>query len=343
MRFAILFLLILVLLLIGSPAFAISETNYDEVYSQRVEPYFQEKGIAGSFSGKDGVSVVYRSFTNPSEVAKLVILPGRTEPLRKYAELVYDLQDLGFSIYLLEHRGQGESGRILANPEIQYVEDFGDYIEDLYTFLVGLKASQPQAPLFLLAHSMGGAIGALTAMRYPHYFDAIILSAPMFKINTAPYSETFAYDLAVGASSLGFGKCFGPQQGNYRSDQMVLGQLTQSQVRHQMSLDIFEKHPELRMGGPSYRWFLNAFQAGYEIAERIQNAQGWPQVPVLLLQAGQDSIVLPQAQNEFCDRVSVCQLQTFPEARHEILMERDDIRDEALHRIKTFLRDHLSK
>jgi lysophospholipase len=129
------------------------------------------------------------------------------------------------------------------------------------------------------------------------------------------------------------GKFFGPGQGVYDSEKtMVLGKVTLSEPRHQMSKVIFDRYPETQVGGPSYRWFLTAFQAGYEILEK---ARQWSP-PVLLLQAGQDSVVSPEAQNEFCQQASHCKLQIFPESRHEILMERDEIRNEALSKIKSF-------
>ena len=41
----------------------------------------------------------------------LVISPGQGEPALKYAELVYDLKDTGYDIFVIDHRGQGASDR----------------------------------------------------------------------------------------------------------------------------------------------------------------------------------------------------------------------------------------
>jgi hypothetical protein len=49
-------------------------------------------------------------------------------------------------------------------------------------------------------------------------------------------------------------------------------------------------------------------------------------IPVLLLQAGSDAMVRNDGQNEACARMRDCALLQFPEALHEILMERDAIR-----------------
>src|SRR4051794_26119051 len=92
-------------------ALAISESHYFEKYQNRVLPYFDE-GVQGSFTGQDQVEIAYRAFEVEDEKAALVILPGRGEPIQKYAELIYDLRNLDFSIYIMEHRGQGESGQV---------------------------------------------------------------------------------------------------------------------------------------------------------------------------------------------------------------------------------------
>ena len=44
-----------------------------------------------------------------------MVVNGRTEYAEKYAELFYDLKDLGFSLYIYDHRGQGLSSRLLAD------------------------------------------------------------------------------------------------------------------------------------------------------------------------------------------------------------------------------------
>ena len=70
---------------------------------------------------------------------------------------------------------------------------------------------------------------------------------------------------------------------------------------------------------------------------------GKVRVPVLLLQAGQDDIVKPGGQDSACRRMPRCRMRSFPDSRHEILMERDSIRDEALAMILGALREIASR
>jgi len=38
---------------------------------------------------------------------------------------------LGFDVLIIDHRGQGRSGRLLADPHLGHVNRFNDYVDDL--------------------------------------------------------------------------------------------------------------------------------------------------------------------------------------------------------------------
>lgn len=64
----------------------------------------------------------------------IVICPGRIESYVKYAELAYDLVHTGFDVLIIDHRGQGLSGRMLSDTHRGHVDNFSDYVDDLYVF-----------------------------------------------------------------------------------------------------------------------------------------------------------------------------------------------------------------
>jgi lysophospholipase len=312
--------------------YAISELNFKKQYEDKVVPFFNQ-GLQGSFIGKAGIAINYRTFVVPEEKAKLVILPGRLEPLIKYSELIYDLKDLNYSVYILDHRGQGQSGRILKDPQIQYVDDYDDYVQDLGTFIDTVVQPKSNSKLFMLAHSMGGAIGALYLKKFPYDFKAVVLSSPMFEINTHQFPYLFAYGICTAACA--FGKCASyalEQKGYEFGNSSPLGQVTLSLARHQMNEKIFIEHPETQMGGVSYKWLLESFKAMDNIAKMKQPLE----VPILLLQAGEDFLTRPTGQDDFCKLHNKCQKIKLERSRHEILMERDFIRDLSVKKIKEF-------
>ena len=106
----------------------------DPKYVQRIEELYK-RGQKGYFKGRQGVNIYYKIFHQPKiDVGAIVISSGRTEAAIKYKELIYDLFRLGYSVYIMDHRGQGLSERMLEDPDLGYVEDFQFYIDDLKSF-----------------------------------------------------------------------------------------------------------------------------------------------------------------------------------------------------------------
>ncbi|MDR8258611.1 alpha/beta fold hydrolase, partial [Acinetobacter baumannii] len=61
----------------------------------------------------------------------VLICPGRIESYVKYAEVAYDLFHCGFDVMIIDHRGQGRSGRLLSDTHRGHVVNFSDYVDDL--------------------------------------------------------------------------------------------------------------------------------------------------------------------------------------------------------------------
>ena len=87
------------------------------------------------------------------------ILQGRAEFIEKYFETISDLRRRGFAVVAFDWRGQGLSGRQLANPGKGHVRSFSDYRRDLEA-IRATRCSSPtcRSRISPLAHSMGGAI-----------------------------------------------------------------------------------------------------------------------------------------------------------------------------------------
>ena len=134
------------------------------------------------FTGVDDIPVRFVRFRAQHHDRVVVICPGRIESYVKYAELAYDLFHLGFDVLIIDHRGQGRSGRLLADPHLGHVNRFNDYVDDLAAFWQQEVQAGPWRKRYILAHSMGGAISTLFLQRHPGVCDAIALTAPMFGI-----------------------------------------------------------------------------------------------------------------------------------------------------------------
>jgi lysophospholipase len=60
----------------------------------------------------------------------------------------------------MDHRGQGNSGRMTADSEVQYVVDFQDYVTDFKTLHDTVISPNNHSKKYLFAHSMGGGVAS---------------------------------------------------------------------------------------------------------------------------------------------------------------------------------------
>lgn len=322
-------------LALSSSAQAIPEEGYESAYFATIVP-FVAKGNAGLFKARDGESLSFVRFVHPAPIGTIVVLPGRTEPWLKYSEVFYDLYQRGYSLYSYDHRGQGLSRHLVAkNRQIGHIEDFGDYTRDFEDFISTVLPSAGNSPLYLLAHSMGGAIAAKYLSRGATPFRAAVLSAPMLTINTKPYAIPVAKTIAGAAMGLGMGENFAPGRKEYDPTAPFEGnEMTSSPARFWMTNAVYRSYPQTAVGGPSNAWVYRALGATPKIVRRMKGMT----TPTLVFQAELDLVVKPKGQVKGCGSSAACELRVIAGSRHEVLMEKDPIRDSALEAIVRFFR-----
>ncbi|MFH1143516.1 MAG: alpha/beta fold hydrolase [Candidatus Eisenbacteria bacterium] len=329
-----LFWILLAVAVSCSAAGAVDESSFDEAYRDQVWPYY-ESGEFGSFGGRAGVRIACVKYEVSAERGALVILLGKSESFLKYAELIHDLRASDYSIYLMDHRSMGFSEALLGDdPGKTHVESFDDYVDDLRTFIDQVVDTRPHARRVVLAHSMGATVALLFLERHPEVFDGAILSAPMLQIVTAPLPEWAARAMSELAVRIGLGGHYCPWRGPWKPGVFAENIFTQSHARWSLwEEQLIPSQRMTGMGGPTQRWLRESMEAGL----RARRDAGSVRAPVILFQAGRDGLVKSAGQEQACRRMPDCELHRFPTARHEILMERDEIRNEALGRILEFL------
>lgn len=293
---------------------------------------FWSSGQEGSFAGVDGVNIVYRVHRAPNAKAAIVLLPGRTEAIIKYAEVIRDLVNQGYSTYALTLRGQGEAGRMLADPDKGYVAWFDDYVTDTHRFITEVvKPEQPK--VFMLAHSLGGGVATLLVDAHPDDVQALVLSSPMLEINLGAFPPPVAASLADGLCSATDGSGYAIGSGPYNEEtDFENNSVTHSEPRFKWKVQQLRDDVAIRAGGLTWRWLCQSLTA----SSRAQGLGRYSSVPTLLFQAGADTIVKPGGQNTYCADAPRCTLSSFEGAKHELLQERDDVRNLALSRAVKF-------
>ena len=319
-------------------AWAVPEGNLLRDYAPVIAPYFQS-GQAGEFAGQDGIPIRYRTFEKAAgtERGAIVIVSGRGEFMPKYSELIYDLRDAGYSIYILDHRGQGQSGRMLPDTEKGYVHEFGDYLADFDYFLKKVVLAKRHRKVFALSHSLGGAILTDYLLTHPHAFDAAAFVSPMYQMNLGKYSEAEAYLIAAAEVTIGLGTNYCPgRNGDEWKAPFAQNDVTYSEARYVLPQEILLNDDAMALGGPTLRWLMEALEADWRVRAEASSLH----LPMLMFQAGDDEIVVTPSENEVCGKARDCRLEAFAHARHELLMEKDDVRSQVVSDIMSFFNAH---
>ena len=316
-----------------------SESTLHTNYGQKIAPNFQQVALE-YFIGENNIKIAYKLFKVKNPKATVVISSGRTESMIKYQELIYDLMQNSYNVYILDHRGQGFSGRIYKqDSQIGHVHRFENYVKDLDTFVESIVKKQGDEVLFLLAHSMGGAIASLYLEQHHGVFKAAVLSSPMHEANlfTSATSKMLCEVIHLyNIDNVKYAPAMGPYDGKEKKiDDNIY---SHSNIRYVISLQENEIYPQTKIGGPSVEWVLRSCEAS---ALSIQQASKIT-TPILILQAGGDRIVNLKPQEKFCKNASsYCKGYTIPGAEHELFIEKDSYRVPALSLMFSFFDEHL--
>jgi acylglycerol lipase len=124
----------------------------------------------------DGVELpVYRWRAAGLRRATVALLHGLAEHAGRYAALAQILNSNGIELIAIDLRGHGH-----APGERAWVERFDQYLLDAGALVA--EAARNDGPLFLMGHSMGGAIAALHAIDshagLQRTLNGLILSSP---------------------------------------------------------------------------------------------------------------------------------------------------------------------
>lgn len=295
------------------------------------------------FIGVDEIPVRFVRFSAAGNDRVIVVCPGRIESYVKYAELAYDLFHSGFDVLIIDHRGQGLSGRLLDDSHRGHVVNFSDYVDDFAAFWQQEVATGPWLRRYILGHSMGGAISTLFLQRYPKQCDAIVLCAPMFGIIMRLPDWMVRHILEFAEGHQRIRESYAMGTGRWHALPFSLNILTHSPERYRRNLGFYADNPALRVGGPTYHWVREGVKAG----EQILAGVGDDDTPTLLIQAEEERVVDNRMHNRYCELRAAagkpCEGDTplvIKGAYHEILFEKDDMRSVALSAIVEFFNRH---
>ena len=263
-----------------------------------------------------------------------VVMPGRTECLEKYGRMAGKLTERGFSVVIIDWRGQGLSDRLNNSTAVGHVDAFTDYQDDLNAVLTHPEVAAINGPRTLFAHSMGGCIG-LRALLTSDTFSAAVFSAPMWGLNLPGPNKLLAPILANVGTAFGMGKktLAGQPKGFYLTRVPFEGNnLTHDRNHWDYMRNQVVAHPELGLGSPSFKWLKGAL-GEFKYFDTVE----MPSIPCLIFVGGDESIISPAAIHKHSKAFSNGTLVEIDGARHEIWMETPERQAQSWAAIDSFL------
>lgn len=175
----------------------------------------QERMIA-SF---DGTKLFTRKDMPDKAKAVVLIVHGLAEHLNRYDALTERLLQAGYGVYRYDQRGHARS----EGPRT-FFSDFNELPDDCKMMVDLVKAENPDLPVYLIGHSMGGFTVATFGTKYPGSVAGIVTSGALTR-----YSKPTFGVLPVAApaetyveNALGEGVCSDPEVvKDYQNDPLV--------------------------------------------------------------------------------------------------------------------------
>jgi lysophospholipase len=255
-----------------------------------------------------------------------VLLNGQTEFIEKYFEVIDELRGRGFAVATMDWRGQGGSTRLTDDSRKSFVGDFSEYDEDLDTLMNWIVTPMlaPGEKPVALAHSMGAHNLLRHLVRRPGSFGACVLSAPMIGISFRGQKEFLVR--AVTRFHLWRRKhadwVWGMEGRDPHRVTFATQLVTSDPQRFERTQMLLREQPDLRLAGATWSWLAAALRSMDWLKPRAAEIT----TPLLVVGAGKDRICITPAAKAFAAAAPHADYVEIPEAEHEILAERNEIR-----------------
>ncbi len=185
----------------------------------------------------------------------VIIQHGLGEHSGRYENLLDYFAGSSTAFYAMDARGHGRS-----EGKKGHVKLFMQYADDLHDFVKLVLQEQKVNEVFLLGHSLGGAIAALYASAYPQHLRGLILSSPAIELYMTPYmkvAKATARGLAAAFPSLTLASNLNQKYlshdrqviADYRADPLVHGyaSATLGYEMFRVGEKLYNKAPSLHM------------------------------------------------------------------------------------------------
>ena len=265
----------------------------------------------------------------------VILVTGRAEFIECYGETIADLRRMGYAVVAFDLRGQGGSSRqTRAGGHVGAFRDYGADIAAVVRFAgeVGLPR-----PYTVLAHSMGGLAALRVQPLIARDVERMVLLAPMLQVAELPMPAGLLRGVSWIACLIGLGRRQARKQAPaVASGKFAVNRVTSDAERYERIAALVEANRDLCIGPPTFGWLRAALSA----MRKTRGEIGRPlAIPTLFVASAADRVVSTPAIDRFARAAPGGGMVLVRGARHQLLMERDELRDLFFAAFKAFVAD----
>jgi acylglycerol lipase len=274
----------------------------------------------GYFKGVRNSNIYYQYWLPEVEPKAIILVAhGLAEHSARYMNVVNYLVPSGYAVYGIDHIGHGKS-----DGKRVFVEEFQDYTKTLKTYFDMIQEWQPEKPVFLMGHSMGGLIGAAYLLEHQDELSGAVFSGPGIKVpDNISQATIFIGKMLSGIL---------PRAGLIKLNSEYIS-------RDPAVVDAYVNDPLVYTGKVTARLgaeLIKTMQLVTEQAARIT-------LPIIIAQGGDDKVVDPSGARLLYDSVGSKDktIKMYNGFYHEIFNEPEH--EQVLNDVKTWIEAHNGK
>ncbi|KAL0955746.1 hypothetical protein HGRIS_001961 [Hohenbuehelia grisea] len=269
----------------------------------------------------------------PSPKAVVVFVHGFAEHIGRYTHIHPRLAQAGFSVFAFDQRGFGKTG--LDAEKRSKDSAYGktsrpEQIEDIDWAVKHAEEKYPGVPIFLMGHSMGGALVlsfATCSRPSVKLLKGIIATSPLI-LQTKPASKILR---KVG----GFASYVSPNS-------LIPAEVKAEDLSHDPAFNkAYETDPLVKPSG-SLRGISDMLNGGERLLH--EDYKNWPEnIPVLFVHGTEDKVTSHKATEEFYNKINSSdkQLKLEQGGFHELQNEPNGVKENVYDLIISFVDMHI--
>lgn len=210
--------------------------------------------------------------------ANIILVHGIGEHSGRYEHVAEYFTSSGFAIYAFDQIGHGKSDGKRGVESYQQVYDI------ITNLKYRIKAKQPDLPIILYGHSMGGAIVLSYGLSHPEGLKGVIATSPAVGMADPMPDKTIQFMKILKKIIPNFTIINGLNLSGLSQDPEIAEKYTADSLVH--------NRVSIRLG-------VDLIQTGKDL---LANMTVYP-LPLLILQGDKDILVNPAATDEFAKKV----------------------------------------